>query len=322
VQEHARANAPWHKRDYATFALYMIRHGLSVRTIWEAVKQLARDVPNKELRWRRAVILDRLQWDLFRYVWKKEQPDFATFFLNSTAHFQHYRWREMEPDIFSGKSIPTSRYARDAILTGYRAMDRIVRECMRMAPDATIVMMTALSQQPLLRYEAVGGKCIFKPINIEVLTRFAGVTGQYKYAPVMAEEFRLSFGAESDAAQAVRALEALSINGQPLMRVGTRNGKELFGGCMVITAPAPDDLIRSSLHNHSEKFGDLFYQVDGAKSGGHHPDGIFWIAVPGIPAARVAEKLPLVSAAHQLAQLAGVRFPPANEAAEPIRLAS
>src|SRR5262249_21242904 len=134
VQEHARASGPWSKRDYANFLFYMLRHGLSVKTVWKALVQIARDFRNKELRWRRAIILDRLQWDLFRHYWKKARPDFATFFLNSTAHFQHYHWREMEPQLFTAKSVPVSEHAKDAILEGYKAMDGIVSECMRMAP--------------------------------------------------------------------------------------------------------------------------------------------------------------------------------------------
>jgi len=84
----------------------------------------------------------------------------------------------MEPHHFSSKTVQMSKYATNAILTGYRAMNEIVRECMRMAPNATIVMMTALSQQPLLRYEDVGGRCTFKPIDPQDFIQFAGIPRQ------------------------------------------------------------------------------------------------------------------------------------------------
>jgi hypothetical protein len=311
VQEHARASPPWSKRDYAAFLIFMLRHGLSMKTVVSAVKQIAQDVRNKQLRWRRATILDRLQWDLFRHTWKKVRPDFSTFFLNSTAHFQHYHWRDIDPHLFSNKSVPLNSYARDAIVVGYRAMDDIVRECMAMAPNATIVLITALSQQPLLKYETVGGKCIFKPIDPAALMQFAGVTGSYKYAPMMAEEFRLYFDDNRSAEEAFLALMAMTLDGKPLMRARLE-GKEIFGGCDVITAFSPDELVRSALHYRTERFGDLFYQAEGAKSGCHHPDGIFWIHIPGVQPARDKKKLSLVTAAHKLAELAGVEFDQAH----------
>ena len=48
----------------------------------------------------RSVLLDRLQFDLFRWHWQRERPALSTFFLNSTAHFQHFYWRNLEPDRF------------------------------------------------------------------------------------------------------------------------------------------------------------------------------------------------------------------------------
>ena len=308
VQEHGRAAAPWRKSDYLSFLIFMLRHGLSPRTVLTAALQIARDRRNAELRTRRAIVLDRLQWDLFRHTWKKTRPQFSTFFLNSTAHFQHYHWRDMEPERFANKPSPANHHAKDTILAGYRAMDSIVSECMTLAPEAAIVLITALSQQPLLRYEGVGGKCIFKPVDPAELMRFAGVSGVYKYAPVMAEEFHLYFENELDAARAEQALRVLSVGGKPLMRV-RRCGNEIFSGCDVISALDAEERVHSPLRNSTAPFGELFYQADGAKSGCHHPDGILWIRTPDAPPKRAAEKLPLTEASRLLADLAGVELP-------------
>jgi len=65
------------------------------------------------------VILDKLQWDVFRHTYKKLRPAFATFFLNSTAHLQHMYWRNMEPGAFACSRLPreTDEFS-DAILFG------------------------------------------------------------------------------------------------------------------------------------------------------------------------------------------------------------
>ena len=319
VQEHAREKAPWSRMDYIRFLFYMVSHGLSLRTLWAIVTQLARELRSKDFRWRRATLLDRLQWDLFRHIWKRERPDFSTFFLNSTAHFQHYHWREFEPHLFSSSVSQNhaKAEARDAIPAGYQMMDRIVQECLSMAPQATIVLMTALSQQPLLRYEAEGGKSIFKPVEHQALMKFAGADMAYEYAPVMAEEFHLYFENDENAEKALQALSSLELEGQPVMRA-RRQGREIFAGCGIYTPPAPRALVRSRAGNQSMPFDELFYPIEGVKSGGHHPDGIFWIHAPGTVYSQARNKMTLPQASRTLASLIGVTFNTASAPPQPV----
>ena len=73
------------------------------------------------------LLLDRLQFDLFRWHWRRARPAFSTFFLNSTAHFQHFYWRNLEPERFSVRpGADEQRAYADAVLFGYRQMDRLV----------------------------------------------------------------------------------------------------------------------------------------------------------------------------------------------------
>ena len=75
--------------------------------------------------WRRATLLDRLQWDVFRARYRRTQPHLATMFLNSTAHFQHMYWRNMAPEQFKIRPDKSEQAEYDsAILYGYRQMDR------------------------------------------------------------------------------------------------------------------------------------------------------------------------------------------------------
>jgi hypothetical protein len=109
--------------------------------------------------WKRAFILDDLQFDLFSAGYRRLRPAFSTFFLNSTAHMQHVYWRHMEPDLF--KATPTNGQLNDyrsAILHGYQRMDRLLDRMLDVVDGATVVFATALSQQPCLAYEERGGK--------------------------------------------------------------------------------------------------------------------------------------------------------------------
>jgi hypothetical protein len=264
-------------------------------------------VGRKDSRWRRATILDRLQWDLFRARYRRLQPTFATFFANSTAHFQHYHWREMEPGLFTVQPSSAERDAyADAIPFGYRKMDAIVGEALQLAgPDASIVLCTALSQQPLLRYEAQGGKQVFKPRDPAALLRFAGVEDSYRYAPVMAEEFHLRFESDAAAARAEGRLAGLRLDsGEAVVKL-RRSGAEVFAGCLITTAP-PAEARLVAQTNGAARFHDLYAALEGLKSGGHHPDGVLWIRTPQRVRRVVRRKVSLTELAPTFLALCGL----------------
>ena len=97
VQEYTAEKTKVSKAAMLQFGRFMLANGLSLTTIRKTIAQLADERRNPS-KWRRAAILDRLQWDMFRKIYQKERPALATFFLNSTAHYQHYFWRNMDPE--------------------------------------------------------------------------------------------------------------------------------------------------------------------------------------------------------------------------------
>jgi hypothetical protein len=135
----------------------MVSHGLSTPTIRAIVQQLIRERRGKS-RWKRAVLLDKLQWDVFRHYYEKLRPALATYFLNSTAHLQHMYWRNMDPEAF--RIQPTAAEQAEygnAILYGYQEMDDILGRFLQLADErTTLVLCTALSQQPCLIHEDKG----------------------------------------------------------------------------------------------------------------------------------------------------------------------
>ena len=277
VQEYTRQEVRLSRADQLRFVRFMAGRGLSLRTVGAIVRQLASERGGHN-RWKRATILDRLQWDLFAWYYRESQPDFATFFLNSTAHFQHVYWRNMDPEPFVQKPAPDDQAEHgDAVLYGYQQMDRIIQDCLALAgADTTVMLCTALSQQPCLNYEGTGGKKWYRMIEPDALLRFAGVTESYRYAPVMSEQFRLYFHSGAAAADAGRRLAGLSIRDKPAMYTKLE-GAEVFAGCSVITEQPEDAVLTSRSNGASARFLDMFYLVDVTKSGMHHPDGIWWI---------------------------------------------
>ncbi len=308
VQEYTRDKPPLSRGDYVRFVRFMVENGLSSKTVFGVLRQLASERDGGS-RWKRATILDRFQWDVFRHNYRRLKPTLSTFFVNSTAHFQHFYWRNMQPELFELQGAGGRETGlENAILYGYQQMDRIVQDCLALAgDDATVVLCTALGARPLLKYEADGGKQIIRALDLDAVMTFAGLSQAYRYAPVMSEEFNLVFDSDAEAAVAEARLRALVMDdGREVMGVG-REGATLHCGVKIMTMPPGGADVVTPFNNGRTRFGDLFYPAQGLKSGMHDPAGLLWIRKPDRRFVEVKRKVSLREIAPTLLDLAGVK---------------
>lgn len=320
VQEHTNDRMPLSRRDYVRFLEFMLTHGLSFDTVSAIVEQLGRErMTGGTGRWKRAVILDKLQFDVFCSLFRSARPNFSTFFLNSTAHMQHAYWRYMDPAPFQVKpSEEERREYGEAILFGYREMDRMLGRFMELAgKDAILVFSTALSQQPCLIYEQIGGKRFYRPKDFDAFIAASGIGMPYKCSPVMSEQFHLYLTNEDDANVAERRLAALRVSDRVLMHVRREGPTALYAGATIFDE-VPRDAVLTTEDGRSIPFFDVFYQADTIKSGMHHPDGALWIRMPTREHRVEPEHVPLRAVAPTLLAMLGVT-PPAYMKAEPIQ---
>jgi hypothetical protein len=309
VVDHTSTQSPVGPLESARFLAFMARHGLSWSTVSALIAQLKSERRNGS-RWKRATLLDKLQFDVFRWYYRQLQPEFSTFFLNSTAHFQHLYWREMAPDAFVAKpSEAQIRKYSAAIEYGYREMDRLVGRVFEMVDDnTTIVLATALSQQPCLSFEQHGGKFFYRPTTFARLTSFAGVDAQHSVSPVMAHQFHLYFQSEHAARDAAAKLTRVRYQDRQALAV-EQNGCGVFVGCRVYELLTADARLAMEGESRSVPFFDIFYRVDGVKSGMHHPDGMLWIRTPARRHHVHAAHVPLDAVAPTILDLFGVDKP-------------
>lgn len=314
VQEHTNHEAKLSPGVVLRFLSFVVRHGLRPATVRHTVGQLVREQRGSRGRWARASVLDRFQWDLFRWQVRRDRPAFATFFSNSTAHFQHMYWRNLEPEAF--RRAPTadeqSRYG-DAVLHGYRQMDGLVAEAIDLADDlgATLMLCTALSQQPYVEADETGGTFTHRPGDFATLVSALGIEGVVDVAPVMAGEFRMFFSSGSEAEAAAARIAAVTIDGRPGMSVRVLD-HEVFTGCSVNDLLA-DDAVLVDADGVEHRFHDLFYRFETAKSGFHHPDGMWWTRTG--THREIPDRVSLRSVAPTILTLLGVDPPTTMQAA-------
>jgi hypothetical protein len=275
VQENSTAGRGRVTRaDYARFVAFMASHGLSMKTVAAVAGQAWSEARSgKTTTWRRAPLLDLLQFDLFRHYWSRLRPHFSTFFINSTAHYQHAYWHCAFPEDFSAVTdLAQAAKFRDAILYGYQRMDALLERFMALERDgALLILTTGLSQQANQRI----GRMYFRPVNVNKLLGDLGIRPA-AVMPVMSEQFSIRFESPAEAHAAQERLAALHVAGEPVFDFAPAPERTVFFGALSRPATA-DGAALEGFPNGSQRFGDVFRALPHLKSGVHHPDSVLWL---------------------------------------------
>jgi hypothetical protein len=262
------------RRAAAPFVAYLATHGLRSATAIAAVRQLLDERRDGGLKWRRSLVLDSIAYDLFRNLMRRHDAAYATFFSNSTAHLQHYFWRNFRPECFSAPPPPEDHPSlSDAVLTGYKNYDRLLGRFLADFPDERLVFATALSQEP---WDTTW--CTYRPHDFDRLLEALGIDKSCATVePVMAEEFFMSFPDESAASEAMTRLRASRIGDEPLFRIEQNEPLRAKLCCAVNDWSAAGQAAVTLPDGRRERFDTLFYRIHSIRSGVHHPDGCFWV---------------------------------------------
>ena len=277
VQEYSSPNRAAALKELLNFIKFLVTHGFSIETAGMIAKQLITDkLLDKNQYWKRASILDRVLFDVFRYYHKKYNPNFATFFINSTAHYQHSYWRHMEPEKFTIRPTEEEqqRY-QNAILYGYQRMDALLSRFFELeSPNQMLILASALSQQPFLKYENSGGQHFYRPLNVKSL--LSKLNFSYDTVdPVMTHQYMIRTSNADDARKAFEGLQTIFYDGNQVFQVERRSDTSVYFGSQ-IRCMVPQDATLS-IGDAKVGFYEILYSMEGIKSGCHHPDGILWL---------------------------------------------
>lgn len=280
VQEHTNINKKFSMGEYAGFLMFMLKNGLSFGTIFKIIKQLATEkLKDKNVYWKRVALLDRIQMDLFKNYYKKNNFEFTTFFANSTAHLQHAYWRYMEPEAFENKPSPEEmEIYKDAVLFGYQNMDELIGEMLDLIDDDTmLILASALSQKPFLKKEAKGGQNFYRPHNVKKMLLALNIN-PVDVQPTMTHQFMLRFDNKLEADNAKQKLTSWTYgDNKPVFDVNERgDDHSLYFGNQISTEIANDMIIHDHFNEQQVQHSKYFYRINETKSGCHHPDGVLW----------------------------------------------
>lgn len=306
VTEHTNEAHKPSKKLVMDFARFMMARGLSLSTVMTAVRQLMEEkTAGRDLKWRRALILDLLMWDVFEAEYKKQKPDFATYFANSTAFLQHRYWRHMDPGAYQVKPSDAEMKAYgSAIEDSYRHMDKIVGKAMKLVGSGgRIVFVTALSQEANLRYEHIGGKFVYRPHSFEALNKFMGGPASATFEPVMTHQAWASFPNKEDADLFETIIKENILSNGAAVIDHRRHEDRIFFWCNFLSK-VPDDLTLTNPKTGERKaFSELFHLIGQVNNSQHNRSGCFWVQRDDGMGVIHSDKLPLEQATVKLLDL-------------------
>jgi hypothetical protein len=306
VTEHTNARAKPSRAMVLGFVRFMVSRGLSISTVVTAVRQILEEkTQGRDLKWRRCLILDLLMWDVFEKEYRRQKPDFATYFANSTAFLQHRYWRHMDPGAYQVKpSAADMKAYGSAIEDSYRHMDKLVGRAVKLVgPNGRIVFATALSQEANLRYEHIGGKFVYRPHSFEALNRFMGGPADVTFEPVMTHQAWASFRSSDDADAFERAInENILANGASVIEY-RRTDDRVFFWCRFISKVDADMDVLNPKTGQRVAFDSLFASLGQVNNSQHHRSGCFWVQREDREGAVHAGNLPLTQATQMLLDL-------------------
>lgn len=304
VTEHTSKVVKPDKKMTMKFLNFVARNGLKVSTVLKGVSQIATEkTTGKDVKWRRALILDHLMWDVFEHLYKNRKPEFATFFANSTAFLQHRYWRHMKPESYIVKPSAEEMDAYgDAVRESYRHMDIIVgRATKLLGGKGRVIFVTALSQEANLRYEHIGGKFVYRPFDFKAFNSWLGGPEGASFEPVMTHQAWASFKTEADATRFHDLLASLRVDGasgsanEASVMFARQDGARVFFNCDFISKQ-PDDLVLVNAAGERVLFSKIFDLLGQVNNSQHCRDGAFWIERPDKSGRVHPEKLPLQEA--------------------------
>lgn len=201
-------------------------------SIWRHPAIATSILKSLKTRYDRAIFLDQFLADIFTCLWRHHRPDFASLFLNGTAHIQHhylfnsphYSGQNKNPDWYIDKD-------KDPVLMAYKSYDGILKRMMKLPGDPRFVIATGLHQSPV-------GQPVFY-WRLKDHSAFLSKLGLRcrSTVPRMSRDFLVEFDTNEDCTRAESILKTCLLQGKPVFETIDNRGTSLF-----ITLTYPDEI--------------------------------------------------------------------------------
>lgn len=273
----------------------MIQNGLTIKTVLLLIRQLVRELLNKNFRHIRSIYQSPIAFDLFFRILQQKKPAYVTFFTNHVAGMMHRYWKYLYPQDFNYTVKTNDDYFRShAILRAMEIADAQLKKLKDFADSNgySLIIASSMGQEAIDRGEFLG------QLQLRHMDKFYQTihfNKPIKNNMAMSPDFVFEFESAEDLKLFQNAvLNLTDSNGTPVF------GFKQSGLTLNINLQTTAALVRSGgLYRDQKKekvsFEDLGISVEARDpgTGYHQPEGIMIVYKKGLPA---FTKRPIVDA--------------------------
>ena len=282
TQAYNRAGSRDSALDMVRQAYQLVRLGLQPATIARIAWQLGHERIQRHLTWKRVSLQPFMNFDFFAALYRRFQPDYATWHTNHVAHYMHHYWRAMDDMPFLSRATPEEkRHFGTAIPYGYVTIDQLLGKFMRLAGEHTVIVLaSSMGQQPYVSEEFPDGRITVRARDIHRLLRIVDARGVTAIAPAMAQQWNITIPDEIERGRVKQAfLRAYNTGARremfhcvdmgDILRISPCGIAQRESGVRVFFPGSPG----ADVPGYA--FDDLFTMDESTpKEGVHHPQGV------------------------------------------------
>jgi len=296
----------------------IFRLGLRAETAARVLQQLTLERVRPYMRWKRVALQPLINFDVFSHLYRKHQPDYATWHTNHAAHYMHHYWRAMDDSQFPTRATAEEKeHYGGAVEHGYKICDELLGRFLDLIDDRTVLVLTSsMGQQPYVNENYREGKIPIRFKNIRTVLDIVGAKGVTDIVPTMVPQYNVRIpDAQERARVRDRLLEARCQGG---VHEATFSVEEV-GSDLTVTpfglARLSDDIRYSFPNSPGDRaegfaFDELFVSdAPTPKEGMHHPRGVVMFAGAGAPAGLELRDVSPLDIAPTILHLLGVTPP-------------
>jgi len=249
----------------------IFRLGLRPKTAWRIGQQLLRERIQPHSKWKRVVLQPLINCDVFENLYRRYQPDFATWHTNHAAHFMHHYWRAMDDSQFPVSATPEEKMKYgDAVEYGYEICDELLGRFVELVDENTVlVLASSMGQQPYVHELYPEGKIPVRFKDLGAILDIVGAKGVKEMVPTMLPQWNVRIPDAAHRAQVASRLRAARCQG------GTHPD--------AITVEETGDILTLTPRGLSSRSGEVRYffpDSPGAKTEGYLLEELFACDVP------------------------------------------
>lgn len=297
----------------ARLGAQLLKLGLSPTSITRIARQLANERRNSKVRWRRVALQPAVNFNFFSRLYRRAQPDFATFHTNHVAHYMHTYWKAMQPDVFPQPTAPEEvRDYGKVIEHGYITADELLKNMLGLLDDNTVlVVASSMGQKPFIS-PLKKGKRIGQPRSLERLMEILDVQDRVKTLMTMSGQFNIYPDSAETREVVLNNLQSAYIDlpERPMFYI------DMVEDSLTVNLRHYDETTEDSRcyfpnrgKDASYRFEDLVYNTGLVKSGCHDPRGMMMLYGPGIKQGEQIAECNNLDIAPTILTLLGVPVP-------------